>query len=41
MRQIVYLENGRVLEAGSHSKLLQRGGKYAELWQRQATSTSS
>jgi ABC-type multidrug transport system fused ATPase/permease subunit len=36
--QIVYLENGKVVEAGSHSELLRRGGKYAELWERQASS---
>lgn len=33
--QIVVLEEGRVVESGSHSQLLQSGGKYAELWERQ------
>lgn len=35
--QIVVLDQGRVVEAGSHSDLLQAGGKYAELWARQAS----
>lgn len=38
--QIVYLEDGKVLEAGSHAELLRNGGKYAELWERQATSVT-
>ena len=36
--QIAYLENGRVVEAGSHSELLRKGGKYAQLWNQQASS---
>jgi len=36
-RQIVVLEGGRAVEAGSHSALLAAGGRYAELWSRQAT----
>lgn len=35
--QIVVLDEGRVLEAGSHGELLAKGGRYAELWARQAT----
>lgn len=35
--QIVVLEQGQVVEAGSHSELLEAGGKYAELWARQAS----
>lgn len=30
--QIVVMEEGRVVEAGSHSGLLQKGGAYARLW---------
>lgn len=33
---IVYLEDGRVAEAGSHAELLARGGRYAELFELQA-----
>lgn len=35
--QIVYLEAGQVVEAGSHAELLRKGGKYAELWEQQAS----
>ncbi|KAI8463500.1 MAG: half-size ABC transporter [Monoraphidium minutum] len=35
--QIVVLDEGEVVEAGSHQQLLAQGGKYAELWARQAT----
>ncbi|NYT83524.1 ABC transporter ATP-binding protein/permease [Alcaligenaceae bacterium] len=30
--QIIVLDQGRVLEAGSHRELLQRGGRYAQMW---------
>lgn len=33
--QIVVLDNGRVVESGSHASLLSKGGKYAELWEKQ------
>jgi ABC transporter ATM len=35
--QIVVLEDGRVAEAGSHGELLEAGGRYAQLWARQAS----
>jgi ATP-binding cassette subfamily B protein len=35
MDRIVYLENGRIIEQGSHGELLARGGPYAQLWNRQ------
>lgn len=38
--QIVYLEAGHVVEAGSHAELLRKGGKYAELWEQQASTVS-
>jgi ATP-binding cassette subfamily B protein len=34
--QIVVLDEGRVAERGTHDELLERGGLYADLWQRQA-----
>lgn len=34
---IVYLERGRIKELGSHDTLLQAGGKYAELFETQAS----
>ncbi|WP_210527471.1 ABCB family ABC transporter ATP-binding protein/permease [Rubellimicrobium arenae] len=34
--RIVVLEEGRVIEEGSHEALLARGGRYAELWSRQS-----
>jgi len=34
--QIVVLDDGRIAERGTHSQLLDSGGLYAELWQRQA-----
>ncbi|MCE9523830.1 MAG: ABC transporter ATP-binding protein/permease [Alphaproteobacteria bacterium] len=35
MDRIVYLEDGRIVEQGSHAELLARGGAYALLWNRQ------
>ena len=35
MDRIVYLENGRIVEQGSHAELIARGGPYAQLWNRQ------
>ena len=34
--QIIVLDEGRVAERGTHEELLDLGGLYAELWQRQA-----
>jgi ATP-binding cassette subfamily B protein len=34
--QIVVLDQGRIVERGTHDELLDEGGLYAELWQRQA-----
>lgn len=34
--RIFMLENGRIVEQGSHEELLKRKGKYAEMWRAQA-----
>ena len=34
--RIFMLEEGRIVEEGSHESLLERGGKYAEMWKAQA-----
>jgi ATP-binding cassette, subfamily B, bacterial len=36
MDRLVVLDRGRVLEEGTHTELLARGGGYAQLWQRQS-----
>jgi ATP-binding cassette subfamily B multidrug efflux pump len=36
MDRIVVLEAGRIAEAGSHTELLLRGGRYSALWSRQS-----
>ena len=33
--QILVLEEGKVLERGTHQELLEMGGKYSQLWSNQ------
>jgi ATP-binding cassette, subfamily B, bacterial len=35
MDRILFVENGQILEDGTHQELLQRNGRYAESWRRQ------
>ena len=36
MDRLVVMDEGRIIEQGSHHELLARGGLYAELWTRQS-----
>ena len=36
MDRLVVMEDGQIVEEGSHSELLKRGGLYAQLWMRQS-----
>jgi ATP-binding cassette subfamily B multidrug efflux pump len=36
MDRLVIMDQGRIVEEGSHAELLQRGGLYADLWGRQS-----
>lgn len=36
MDRIVVMEQGRIIEQGTHSELLERGAKYADLWSHQS-----
>ena len=35
--EIIVLENGKIVERGRHESLLTKNGRYAQLWQRQAS----
>jgi len=37
--QILVMEDGRIVERGSHAELVARGGRYAEMWQLQQSSS--
>ncbi|MDE0590975.1 ABC transporter ATP-binding protein [Halocynthiibacter sp. C4] len=36
MDRIIVLENGRIVEQGTHAELLERNGRYATFWERQS-----
>jgi ATP-binding cassette subfamily B multidrug efflux pump len=36
MDRLIVMDQGRILEMGSHAELLANGGLYAELWARQS-----
>lgn len=36
---IIVLEKGRIIESGSHAQLVERGGRYLELWTQQSRET--
>ena len=36
MDRIIVMQKGHVIEQGSHSALLRRGGEYARLWKMQS-----
>jgi ABC-type multidrug transport system fused ATPase/permease subunit len=36
MDRLIVLDQGRIVEEGTHAQLLARGGTYARLWQRQS-----
>ena len=38
--EILVLEAGQVIERGDHAALLAKGGKYADMWERQARSAN-
>jgi ABC-type multidrug transport system fused ATPase/permease subunit len=36
MDRIVVLDDGKIIESGTHKKLIQLGGLYAQLWSHQS-----
>ena len=34
--RLFVLDNGRIIESGSHKELIKKSGKYAELWDMQS-----
>src|SRR5262249_13041709 len=36
MDRIIVLDGGKIVEEGGHKELLEHGGQYAKLWQRQS-----
>jgi ATP-binding cassette subfamily B multidrug efflux pump len=36
MDRLIVMDEGRIVEEGTHNQLLSRGGLYAELWARQS-----
>lgn len=37
--QILFVEDGRIVESGTHTELLDRGGRYAEFWNERSRAT--
>ncbi|HEY9696798.1 MAG TPA: hypothetical protein V6D10_06020 [Trichocoleus sp.] len=36
--RIIVLEHGRIIESGTHTELIRGGGRYCEMFSRQASS---
>ena len=34
--KVYLMENGEIIESGTHSELLKKGGKYTDMWNKQA-----